>query len=479
VSQPIVRLFGLFALLFAVLVGFTSRWTVFEAGRLRDNPLNRRALLDELRVKRGDILAANGDVLARSIHGPGDTWQRTYPAQGLFSQSVGYSFPARGLPNAGLERSRNRALLGEGTELDSVFRQIRGAKQVGDTIRTTLDPAAQRVALSELASAGDGRGSVVALDPRTGAIKVMASLPDFDPNDLRAARAAPGSPLFNRATQSSYPPGSTFKVVTAAAAIDSGRYTPSSIVDGSSPQTFSGVPLNNDGGQSFGPIDLTTALTFSVNTAWAGVGESLGRATMAKYMKRFGFYAKPRLDYPRDQMIASGEYANGRLLNPLSPRIDTARMAIGQDKLAVTPLQMAAVAAAIANGGNLMRPHMTDRVVDRDGRTVERVRPTVQSTVVKPSSARRLAAMMSRVVAEGTGTAAALSGIEVAGKTGTAQVGPLGANVTQPWFIAFAPVAAPRVAIAVTVERTDGGFGGTVAAPIAKDVMQTLLRSGG
>ena len=217
---------------------------------------------------------------------------------------------------------------------------------------------------------------------------------------------------------------------------------------------------------------LTMALTKSINTVWAQVGESLGKRTMAKYMERFGFYAKPPLDYPSDQRYASGEYLNGSLLSPTSGRIDVGRMAIGQDKLLVTPLQMAMVAAAVANQGVLVRPHLTARVVDPDGRVRDSVGSSVYHRVMKADTAQKVAQMMSNVVKEGTGTAAALSGIDVAGKTGTAEIQ---AGVNQVWFIAFAPINDPRVAIAVTVERSSGQ-GGTVAAPIAKQVMEALLR---
>jgi penicillin-binding protein A len=242
--------------------------------------------------------------------------------------------------------------------------------------------------------------------------------------------------------------------------------------------TISGVALSNDLGQSFGPIDLTTALTFSVNTVWAQVAEKLGRGTMADYMKRFGFYSRPPLDYPPGEMFASGERLRGKLLSPTSGLIDVGRMGIGQDKLSVTPMQMAMVAAAVANGGKLMVPHLTDKAVDQDGRTVETIQPQVYSQVMKPSTAAAVEQMMKKVVEEGTGTPAQLGGIDVAGKTGTAQVGNVGSNVTQPWFIGIAPVANPKVVVAVTVERTLGGFGATVAAPIARDVMQTLLSEG-
>jgi peptidoglycan glycosyltransferase len=321
---------------------------------------------------------------------------------------------------------------------------------------------------------------VVALEPSTGKVRVMASVPGFDQNDVdtrfRQLNRDTNAPLLNRSTQAGYPPGSTFKVVTAAAALDSGEFTPGSTLSGKSGIAISGVPLANDGGEDFGPIDMTTALTHSVNTYWAQVGEKLGKSTMARYMARFGFFRKPPLDYPNDQKRASGEYSKrGRLLGPNSNQIDVGRMAIGQDKLAVTPLQMASVAATVANGGVRVKPRLTSKIVDPDGRTVQRINPQDAARVMKTSTADELAQMMSKVVEEGTGTAGALEGIDVAGKTGTAEID-VDNDITQPWFIAFAPVKDPKIAIAVTVERSQGGFGGTVAAPIAKAVMEQLLR---
>jgi peptidoglycan glycosyltransferase len=320
-------------------------------------------------------------------------------------------------------------------------------------------------------------GSVVAIDPRTGAIKVMYANPTYDDNHPSAT--GPNASTFNRSTQSSYPPGSTFKVVTATAALDSGAFTPNSVVNGNSPVTISGVPLSNDGNQSFGPIDLTTALTYSVNTVWAQVAEQVGRATMTRYMQRFGFYSKPPLDYPPSELNVSEPLSPlHRAYPPASPNEDIGRIGIGQGGLLVTPLQMAMVAAAVANGGKLMVPHMTSRVVNVDGVTVKTIKPAVLNQVMKPATAQELTQMMRRVVEEGTGTAAQLGGISVAGKTGTASIGLPGSNLTEPWFIGFAPIGNPKIAVAVTVEKTQGGFGGTVAAPIAKNVIQTLLSEG-
>jgi peptidoglycan glycosyltransferase len=473
-NAPIARLFVVVMLLFGVLVFATSWWTVFAADGLRDNTNNHRQLIEEQQIRRGLVRAADDSVLARSLKQHDGSYVRTYPPGRLFSHAVGYSYVRQG--RAGLERFYDDDLIGRKNELGSLIDRLSGSEQEGDNLVTSLDPAAQRVALQQL---GGRKGAVVALDPRSGAIRVMASVPGYDPNAVKNQAAFTSlnrnrdAPLLNRTTQSGYPPGSTFKVVTAIAAIDSGRYTPDSRISGRNAKTISGVPLNNDGGESFGDITLTEALTKSVNTVFGEVGEKLGKATMKKYMDRLGFGAPVEVDLPRDERAASGERQRGRIIPATNGAVDVGRMAIGQDKLTVTPLQMAMVASAVANGGKLMKPHLADRVVDRDGRTVRRIEPQELSQVMTTDTAAQVGAMMGQVVKEGTGTAAALEGIDVGGKTGTAEVDHGCPN--QLWFIAFAPLQDPRIAIAATVE-CGTGFGGTVAAPIAKAVMQELLK---
>jgi peptidoglycan glycosyltransferase len=473
-NSQIMKLFGVIVLLFALLVVFTTRWTVIDATALNNNPLNSRTLITTLKIKRGRLLAADNEVLARSVSAGSGTWSRTYPQAGLFAQPVGYSNLIRG-QSAGLEKERLDDLKGRQTTLNSVFGPLGGNQNVGDDVYTTLDPKAQQVARQDL----DGRdGSVVALDPRTGAVLAMYSNPTYDDNHP----SAPCSDAcqLNRATQGRYPPGSTFKVVTATAAIDTGKFTPTSIINGDSPKTISGVPLENDGNQSFGPITLTKAMTYSVNTVFAQVAEDVGRPTMTKYMKRFGFYSVPPIDLPPGEVSSSRPYSpTGRPYPPASPNEDIGRIAIGQGGLLVTPLQMAMVAAAVANGGQLMTPRLTDRVVNPDGQTVQTIQPTVYNQVMSRQTAAEVNVMMRNVVDEGTGTPARLgSGIPFAGKTGTASIGPTGLGETQPWFIGFAPANDPKVAVAVTIEKTNGEFGGQVAAPIARDVVQTLLAEG-
>jgi peptidoglycan glycosyltransferase len=478
-NAPILKLFGLVLLLFAALAGMTSYNSVINAEEYRENRLNARPQIEQQRIERGVIRARDNSVLARSALGKADLYSRRYTAAARsFAHAIGYDFLRVG--RAGLERSRNDELIGTRNQLTSILDQLTGKRRVGDNIVTNLDPRAQRVALRAL---GGRKGSVVAIEPATGKVRVMASTPGYDPENLdddgvfkRLSTDDENSPLLNRATQAGYAPGSTFKVVTAAAALDSGRFTPDSTVSGKSPIIVSGVPLNNFSNQQFGAITLTTALTNSVNTVWAQVALTLGRQRMANYMRRFGFGSDPPLDYPDAQMFASGVFdlRQQKLIPANSRRGDIGRVGIGQERLRVTPLQMATVAATVANDGVRMRPRLTSRIVDQDGRTVRRVAPQRAQRVMAAASARQLNKMMGNVVREGTGTSAALAGIEVAGKTGTAEVSLRGLN--QPWFIGFAPRLKPKVAIAVTVERVQGGLGGVVAAPVAKQVMQELLR---
>lgn len=476
-SVPIVRLFVAIVVLFALLVGWTSRWTIFEADDLRANTLDKRPLFTALRVKRGAIKTEGGEVLARSVRARGGVYERDYPTGSLFGHPVGYAKLLTG-ELSGLERSRNDELSGTTSELNSIVDQLQGKRRAGNTVVTTLDPEAQQVATDAL---GGQAGAIFAFDPRDGAVKVMVSSPGYDPNQVNGRGGLSGlntdrenAPLLDRVTQGAYPPGSTFKVVTAAAALDSGKFTPDSQLDGRSGRVVSGVALRNDYDRDFGPVSLTNALTYSVNTAFAQLGEELGKGTMADYMERFGFYRLPPLDYPDDQMIKSGLRSDGRLVPVTSPAIDVGRMAIGQERLLVTPIQMAMVAGAVANGGKLMQPRLTEKVVDPDGRTVKTIEPKQYSQPISEQTASELTQMMGRVVEEGTGTAVQLPGIDVAGKTGTAEID-VANDIAQPWFIAFAPATDPQIAIAVTVERTVGGFGGTVAAPIARDVLASLL----
>jgi penicillin-binding protein A len=480
VNQPIARLFVVVLAMFALLVAFTSRWSVFEQSALRTNPENKRPFLESLKVPRGSIVADNGAVIARSTRQHDGNYLREYPFKDLFASPVGYYDPTNG--STGVERERNSVLAGAPAQQSSILDQLQDRQTDGDQVVTTLDPHAQQVAMTGLAGR---QGAVVAIVPSTGAVRVLASSPSFNPNDVKNHASFerlnhdPSDPLFDNATQAQYAPGSTFKVLDTIAAIDTGLYTPNSIINGNSPITVATRPLANDGGQSYGPVPLSYALTNSINTVYAQVALKVGAATLQRYMERVGFYRTPPIDLPSGELSASGVRYPGRAgYLPLTGGADVGRVGIGEGGLEATPLQMAMVAAAVANGGRLMTPYLVSEVVNPDGQVVERTQPRLYSTVMKPSTAQTVGTMMENVVKDGTGTAAALAGVTVAGKTGTAQdcanLALPACQLNQVWFIAYAPVTDPKIAVAVTLPHQNG-FGGTIAAPIAREVIQALL----
>lgn len=487
-NRSIVRLFGVVILMFTVLVVWTSRWTVFSATALDNNHLNSLQYYASLKIKRGAILADDGQVLARSVKASGGIWKRTYPRGPLFSQVVGYYSPQFG--KVGLESARDSELKGTSNALTSVFGSFNGTRSVGDDVHTTLDPKAQELARQQvqrvMSAYGATSGSVVAIVPQTGAVKVMYSSPSYNDNTPNAPCKLPGCSQYFNATQGGYPPGSTFKLVTTTAALDSGKYTPTSTFDGDSPVTISGHPLENDGNASYGQVTLTYALTNSINTVYGPLGLKLGANLMQQYMQRYGFYSIPSLDYPANQMVKSGELfykgscgnrSNTPKLVPVTnPCVDLGRTAIGQANLAVTPLQMAMVVSAIANNGKLMQPRLTSKVVNNGGQTVETISSQEYDQVMKPKVAAELQTMMRAVVEEGTGQSANLEGLNIGGKTGTASTGGIrdGQPLDDAWFVGF-PENDPRIAVAVELSDIENGFGGTYAAPIAAKVIQTLL----
>ena len=481
-NRQIVKLFAFVVVLFGVLVGFTSYWTVFDAKALKEEDANKRPLLEQQQIRRGRILAADGTVLARSVpKGTGASlrYVRRYPEGALYGHPIGYSFVEEG--DSELEQFHNDELVGEESEFGSILDELSGRRQEGNDVVTNLDPAAQATAQADLEAAGFG--AVVAIEPKTGRVRVMASNPPYDPNRVpyeltKLNENELEAPLLNRATQGQRPPGSTFKVVTAAAGLDSGAITPETTIDAPGTLEVEGLELHNDFDEDFGPISLDTALTNSVNTWFAQLGEQVGEDTLFEYMDKFGFNSKPAIDLPSDQVLSSGIFEGGELLGPNDP-IDIARVAIGQERLLATPLQMAEVAAAIANGGSLMKPQIWSRVVDPDGRVTKRLDPSQYSQPISAETAEELTAAMEGVVSEGTGTNAAIEGVAVAGKTGTAET-PYndscggGVEENQAWFMGFAPAEDPQIAIAATVECTTQ-FGNDVAAPIFRDVAETIL----
>jgi peptidoglycan glycosyltransferase len=484
VNRQIIKLFGFIIVLFAVLVGFTSWWSVFDAKALKEKTVNQRPLLEQQQIPRGRILAADGTVIAKSFskgHGTDKRYIRHYPLGALFGHPIGYSFVQYG--QSEFEKSHNSELTGEESEFGSILDELTGQKQEGEQIVTNLDRKAQEVAQQDLESAG--YGAVVAIEPSTGAVKVAASTPSYNPNPIptkleKLNQENVARPLYNRATQGQYPPGSTFKVVTAAAGLESGVITPETTINAPGSIIDEGHELANDFNQDWGDISLDTALTNSVNTWFGQLGQKVGQDKLFSMMEKFGFSAKPPIDLPEDELSESGvyDYETERMLGRNDP-VDVARVAIGQERLLATPLQIAMVAAAVANHGKLMKPQIWNRVVNVDGSVTKRMSPSVYSEPISAKTAEELTTAMEGVVDEGTGTNAAISGVPVAGKTGTAETPGNeacggGAEENQAWFMGFVPADHPKIAIAASVECTEQ-FGNDVAAPIFRSVAEAIL----
>jgi penicillin-binding protein A len=476
-------------LLAALIVG-TTYWQTWANAGLADRQDNDIRLVAQFSIKRGKIYAGDGrTLLATNVRrkvGGQTLYFRRYPTGPLFADVVGYSTQSRN--RTGLEESYNDFLTGSNANLDTVFRstldKLRGATVTGNNLILTIRPNLQ--ALSRRLLQGKC-GAVVALEPSTGRVLAMATNPTYNPNlierhfALAAKTTLPcGAPLLNRATAGKYQPGSTFKIVTASAALDTGRFTPNSPFYDPGYCIEYGKQVRNAGNpeapETFGSVDLTTGFEHSINSVFCNIGKTLGAGTVLRYAERFGFYSLPPLETPESERVPSGLYQHGVLFKPKHPetQVDPGRFAFGQERLQVTPLEMAMIAATVANHGVMMRPHLIERIASPAGQTVTHTRPERLGQPIKRQTADELTHMMELAVEGGTGTAAQIPGIRVAGKTGTAETGR--ANINTTWFTAFAPADAPKIAIAVVVENQAGGFGGTVAAPIAKQVMEALLR---
>jgi penicillin-binding protein A len=489
-NKQIVRLTQVALVLVGVLVVMTTYWQTWAAAGLADRQDNAIRRVHEFSIDRGLVfsfeprkrLARNRE---RVIDGR-TLYFRRYPYGPLTAHVVGYSTVGRS--RTGLERSLNDYLTASNANLstvvDKTLDELRGKTVRGNNVVTTIDLGAQAVAAEQL---GTNCGAVVALDPRSGRILVMAASPSFDPNRVEndfdsvsaiTANCTPASPLLNRASAGLYVPGSTFKVITASAALESKKYTPESTFYDPGYCTVYDKRVNNfDTTRPYGTVTLFDALTYSVNSVFCNIGLKLGAKRILDTAKRFGFYERPPLETPADERLASGLYRNGRLFYPkVDANVDAGRMAFGQERMLVTALQNAQVAGTIGFHGRLMEPHVVDKIVGPGGKVIEKQEPHLIRQAVSEKTADAVADMMRSAVARGTGTAAQIYGYSIGGKTGTGETGIPGSNTT--WFIAFAgkdEESAPELSIAVVLQN-QSGVGGTTAAPIARTVMQAILQ---
>ena len=497
-NNQLTRLALVAVLLLVALIVATTYWQAWDAGSLAARQDNNIQLVSQFEVSRGLILASNGKtVIAANTkkRKSGQTFYfRRYPLGGFAAQTVGYSTSA--LSQTGLEESLDGYLTGATTNLSNAIQRtldrLGGGTVYGDNVVLTINAQAQQLAQQLL---GNRCGAVVAMNPRTGAILTMASSPTYNQNlilepggyaKILKIKGACGdsSALVNLATNGLFTPGSTFKMVTAAAALDSGAFKPTSTFFDPGYCTEYGKRVSNAlnpdqrGAESYGNVTLAQGLEHSINSVFCNVGKAIGGEEILKYAKRFGFYSTPPLETPANQRIPSGlyHYVKNRLVlwDPKNENdIDPGRLAFGQFNMVATPLQMLLVGATIANGGMVPRPYIVDKIIGHDGSVVSRTRATNMGRAIKPETAAELTQMMISVVQAGTGTAAQIPGIEVAGKTGTAETGIN--NVYTAWFVCFAPANNPQVAVAVVLSKQANGFGGSVSAPIAKQILEKLL----
>ena len=491
-NRQLNRLAIVALLLLASLIVATTYWQSWATAGLKDRQDNAIQRVVQFTIARGlieneskqAIFAANNKQKSN-----GQTlYFRHYPQHALAAQTIGYSTASRS--QAGLERSMNDYLTGSNTNLSNAFKRaldrLGGGTVKGNSLLLTLRPGAQRLAQQQL---GTRCGAVVAMNARTGAVYVMASSPSYDPNLIQTNYAkvlkirgdcGDGSALLNRATNGLFTPGSTFKIITAAAALDTGTFTPTSTFEDPGYCTEYGQKVSNagnpdqNGPESFGHVNFVQGFQHSINSVFCNIGIKLGPKTILDYAKRFGFYKTPPFETPSDERSPSGLYKGSHLDDPKDPhKVDVGRLAFGQWTMLVTPLQMAMVAATVGNGGVVPKPYVVQKVIAPDGSTVRDTKPGNLGRAIKPQTATDLTAMMVAAVQGGTGTAAQIPGIQVAGKTGTAETAV--SRVYTAWFVCFAPADNPQVAVAVVLEKQANGFGGAVAAPIAKLVLQALL----
>ncbi len=479
-NRPLRRVAIACLVMLVLLLGSVNYWQVGRADGLNAREGNRRAIIADYARARGPILVGDTEIAFSEDTGGELKYQRVYadgpmwaPATGYFSQTFGRS---------GIERAENDYLAGTADEffVERLVDLVTNKTPEGGTVRLTLNSRAQQAAWEAMEGR---RGAVVALNPQTGAILAMVSTPSYDPNTLathdpnaeRDAKEAldedPDSPLENRAIQRHYFPGSTFKVITAAAALSSG-YTAQTMVPAPPeldlPQTT--ATISNYDGEACGAdnqTSLANALRISCNTAFASVGLDLGDDILRAQAEAFGFGRD--IDIPMQAAVS-------RFPDDINAP-QTAQSAIGQFEVQLTALQNAMVAAAVANGGEVMSPYLVEEILAPDLSVVGAADPRTLSQAITPQVAGELATMMVDVVDNGTGTRGAISGVRVAGKTGTAQRGE--GERPDAWFIAVDADDDPQVAVAVIVE---GGAedasdisGGRQAAPIAKSVMEAVL----
>jgi peptidoglycan glycosyltransferase len=489
-NKPLRRI-AIFCGLLVLALLIRDNWIQYvQADELRTDKNNRRVTIERYASPRGNIIVG-GEPITGSAESSGSDFKfkRTYKDGAMWAPVTGYASQAFGATQ--LESIEDGILTGNDDRLffRNTLDMLTGEKQQGGNVVTTLNAAAQKAAYNGLKRQG-GKGSVVALEPSTGKILALASFPSYDPSSFAGNSTTtdteawqklqkknnPNDPMLNRALRETYPPGSTFKVVTAAAALEDGIYTdPDGKTDSPDPWIMKGTTtkLPNEGNIPCKNATLRVALQYSCNTVFGKIGSDLGNDKMLDMAKKFGF----------DEEQFTPVRANASVFSDGMNPSQTALSSIGQFNTAATPLQMAMVASAVANDGKLMKPYMVDELQSPGLDPITKTDPEELSQPLSAENAQKLQSMMETVVDKGTGANAKIPGVKVGGKTGTAQHGENNSENPYAWFISYAKGddGSSPVAVAVVVEDDkavrDDISGGGLAAPIARNVMEAVIDS--
>ena len=467
------RTFYLFVAGFVALVGVLAYWQVYAREPLVTDPANSLQSQRAQDTPRGLILAGDGETeLAESIQEDDGSYTRFYPEGPVYSHAVGYWSPRYGASGIEIAQTNNLSGSGEPETLDELMNQVRGGPEAGNDVELTLDPELQRLAYDQLAASKTGRGAAVAVNPKNGEVLALASYPSYDPNELDETfpelSEDPNSGLLSRATQGLYPPGSTFKVITAAGALEAGVEPTDKFTDTGTYET-PGYDVYNYKARVYGNVSFTQAMTYSINAIFARLGyEYVGAEELGRLAQDFGF-GDTYEDFPLPIRPSSmGDLPPEQWAQGL-----VAQLSFGQGPATSHPFEMAMVAATIANEGTMMEPRLVREVRSPDGVIIDKPTPRVRKRVLSEDTSQTLNDMMQRAVTD-LEIDAEIPGVKVAGKTGTAEAPP---DQLHSWFISFAPADDPQIAVAVIVENGQEGY--KAALPIARSMMETYLKSTG
>lgn len=462
-NREIMLVTYMFVGLFVLVIGYFTNFLITQSAEVINNAYNKRQDLLAEQVVRGDIISSDGKILAHTVTDSNGNETRDYPYGRMYAHVVGRFSKGR----TGLEASENFHLLtSNNNPISKIVRELSGEKNIGDNIVTTLDSQLQKAAYDAL---GNHKGAVVVMEPSSGKILAMVSKPDYDPNNIDekwedlVEDSENNSALINRATQGLYPPGSTFKILTALEYMKENPDYAEYSYNCSGKGKFNDITINCYNNKVHGEEDLMESFAKSCNSSFANIGTSLDLTSFRKLCEKFLFNSSlpTNLVYNKSSFV----------LTKKSPAQEIPQTAIGQGKTQITPLHNALIVSTIANGGVMMKPYVVDHIENQSGNIVKKYMPEIYDTIITPDEASVLTTYMEAVVTDGTATALNNKQYDVAGKTGSADYEE--GKPAHAWFVGFAPVENPEIAVSIVIESV--GTGSEYAVPVASNIFKTYF----